>query len=346
MAAQLDVCRFVPTAGGTTDWTFSSAIVGYQSPSAAGVVNGTKYKYRAESADLSQWEIGEGSYNTSTGVLSRTTVLFNSSGGTSKINFTATPQVAIVLLKEDLISVEEANSFTTTQKAQAQNNIAVPPTIQSLTSGTSATYTTGTQGGQRATWIEVFMVGGGGGGGGAVNGSGAGTVGSDGTASSFNGITAAPGKGAGIPASAVGLMGAGGAGGTGGTGTATRRMPGQSGQSGGNMNTATLPSTMGGSSVLFGGGAAPVIDTGTHFAPGNAGATNTGGGGSGALDIRTTNNNTASAGGAGESVYLLISSPAASYTYTIGAGGAGGVSTTNGGAGGSGFIQVIEHYGS
>jgi hypothetical protein len=101
----LDVCRFNPTAGGTTDWTYSSAVTGYQSPTAAGAVNGAIYSYRAESNDLSQWEIGTGTYNTGTGVLSRTVVLFNSSGGTSKINFSTVPQVAIVALAEDLLSL-------------------------------------------------------------------------------------------------------------------------------------------------------------------------------------------------------------------------------------------------
>jgi hypothetical protein len=48
----LNVCRFNPTAGGTTDWTYSSAVQGYQSLSAAGAVNGETYSYRAESADL------------------------------------------------------------------------------------------------------------------------------------------------------------------------------------------------------------------------------------------------------------------------------------------------------
>jgi hypothetical protein len=125
MAAFLDGCRFNPAAGGTTDWTYSSAVPGYQSPAAANIVNGRFYKYRAESADLSQWEFGEGAYNTGTGVLVRTTVLYNSSGTTSKINFTTTPQVAIVALKEDLISVEEANSFTTAQQAQARLNLGI-----------------------------------------------------------------------------------------------------------------------------------------------------------------------------------------------------------------------------
>jgi hypothetical protein len=141
MAAFLDGCRFNPTAGGTTDWTYSSAVTGYQSPAAANVVNGRLYKYRAESSDLSQWELGEGAYNTSTGVLARTTVLYNSSGGTSKINFTTVPQVAVVALKEDLISVEEANGFTATQQAQARANINAGVNIAY---GENTAWTTGT----------------------------------------------------------------------------------------------------------------------------------------------------------------------------------------------------------
>lgn len=124
MAAFLDVCRFTPTAGGTTDWTVSAAVTGYQTPANAGAVNATVYRYRAESADLSQWEVGYGAYTSAGTVLARTTVLFNSSGTTAKINFTATPQVAVVALKEDLISIEEANSFTATQRARARSNIA------------------------------------------------------------------------------------------------------------------------------------------------------------------------------------------------------------------------------
>jgi hypothetical protein len=134
MAAFLDVCRFTPTAGGTTDWTYSVAVTGYQSPALANAVNGRVYKFRAESADLSQWELAEGAYNSSTGAFARTTVLFNSSGtGTAagqsgagtKISFSTVPQVAVVALKEDFISVEEANAFTTAQQAQIRTNIGL-----------------------------------------------------------------------------------------------------------------------------------------------------------------------------------------------------------------------------
>src|SRR5579872_5285060 len=156
MAAFLDNCKFTPVAGGTTDWTFSAAVTGYQSPSAAGVVNGTKYKYFAASADLTQWEIGEGAYNTSTGVLPRTTVLFNSSGtgiatgqsgAGSKINFAAAPSVSVVAVKEDLLALDEANSFTAIQQNQAQRNLGLPAILQGYiagltlsTAGSSATF--------------------------------------------------------------------------------------------------------------------------------------------------------------------------------------------------------------
>lgn len=103
----IDVCRFNPTLGGTTDWTYSSAVTGYQSPTAAAAVNGAVYSYRAESADLLQWEVGYGAYNSGTGVFARTTVLFNSAGTTAKINFSTVPQVAIVALAEDLVFREK-----------------------------------------------------------------------------------------------------------------------------------------------------------------------------------------------------------------------------------------------
>src|SRR5205814_10535709 len=100
MAAFLDNCGFNPTTGGTTDWTYSSRVAGYNNPADAGAVNGKVYKHHAFSADRTQWEIGEGAYNTGTGVLARTTVLFNSSqtgtatgqsGAGTKTNFTTAP---------------------------------------------------------------------------------------------------------------------------------------------------------------------------------------------------------------------------------------------------------------
>lgn len=133
MAAFADLVRFIPTLGGTTDFIYSSAVGGCQSPALANVQNGVKYKFYAVSADLTQWEVFEGAWNSATSTAPRTTVLYNSSGtGTAtgqsgagtKINFSTVPQVAVIGIAEDLISVEVANSFTATQKAQARTNIA------------------------------------------------------------------------------------------------------------------------------------------------------------------------------------------------------------------------------
>lgn len=132
MAAWLDRCRFLPTLGGTTDWVVNTPVTGYQTPALAGVSNARVYKFVAESADLTQWEICEGPYTTGTNTFARTTVLYNSSGtGTAsgqsgagtKINFASIPNVAIVAVKEDMISIEEANAFTAAQKTRAQLNI-------------------------------------------------------------------------------------------------------------------------------------------------------------------------------------------------------------------------------
>ncbi|QOG17271.1 hypothetical protein [Bradyrhizobium sp. SEMIA] len=134
MAAFLNNCRFIPTAGGTTDWVYASAVGGCQSPSLAGAVDGRKYKFLAISSDLTQWEIAEGAYAAASGAFARTAVLYNSSGSGAasgqsgagtRINFTVAPNVAVVGVKEDLLSIEEPNAFTATQMAQARANLGV-----------------------------------------------------------------------------------------------------------------------------------------------------------------------------------------------------------------------------
>lgn len=110
MASFLDTVKFFPTLGGTTDWTVAAAVLGYQTPALGGAVNGKTYRYRAESLDLTQWEVATGVYNTTGPVLTRASVHYNSlgtglgagqSGAGSKINFSLVPQVGIVALAED-----------------------------------------------------------------------------------------------------------------------------------------------------------------------------------------------------------------------------------------------------
>jgi hypothetical protein len=210
------------------------------------------------------------------------------------------------------------------------------PTTQILTSGSSATYTTPAN----ALWIEVYACGAGGGGNGATTGStGAINVGGVGGTTTFNSINAVGGGVAGA-VSALNGVSPGGVGGTGGTGSATYRQPGNPGGAGIISSASSSPS-VGGASYCGGG----ATSAASGASAGVSAAANSGGGGSGSYN-GTSTNVIAGSGGGGEMFYLLIGSPAGTYTYTVGTGGTAGVGTTNGGVGGSGKIIVIEHYGS
>lgn len=216
MAAFLDVCRFIPTAGGTSAWTFASAVGGYQSPGSAGAVNGTKYKYRAESTDLTQWEIGEGTWNSSTGALSRTTVLFNSSGtGTAAgqsgagtlINFGAVPQVAIVALAEDLLSPDGSNGFSGTQQANMRSAIGALGSVRVQIFTSSGTYTPS----PGMLYCIIECVGGGGGAGGVAGASGYNLASGGAGSGAYSKKTASAATVGASQVVAVGAAGAGGA---------------------------------------------------------------------------------------------------------------------------------------
>lgn len=307
-----DLVRFSPTAGGTTDWTFSSTIQGYQSPTSGGMVNGQNYKYRAESADLTQWEIGEGSWNSSTGVLARTTVLYNSAGTTAKISFTAVPSVAVVALNSDI-----------------QNAKRTRTVFQGVVTG--ATYTTPV--GCKA--LDVTIIGGGGGGGGSSTSTNGGNGGNGGATTFVGGsVSLSAGGGAGVGNASQG--------GNGGSSTGGDiNLSGGSGQGSSPGGSAGVGGIGGGSSLGGGGGG------GAAGNPGLSGPVNGAGGGGGGGVGTVSGSWTGAGGAAGGTCRKLIQSPAATYTYTIGAAGVGGTSGTSGfpgGNGAQGMIIIDEFY--
>lgn len=172
MSAFADLVRFLPVAGGTTDWVVSSAVGGCQLPSAANVLNGVSYKLYAVSTDLTQWEVVISVYNSGTTTFPRTTVLYNSSGtGTAtgqsgagtKINFSTIPQVSIIAIAEDLIQIETANNFTTTQRQQARTNISAVLKGQYFgltlsTAGSSATFSVGAGEAADSTGVDLMAL--------------------------------------------------------------------------------------------------------------------------------------------------------------------------------------------
>lgn len=201
------------------------------------------------------------------------------------------------------------------------------PSIQYLTAGTNATYTTAAN----VAYLKVSGCGGGGGG----EGSGTGTSGGAGSAGGNTcfGTNATActtplfQANAGQPGGAVDF-----AAGVGGTAT------------GGDLNidggTGGLPQS---NTFVVGGGGGGNFIKGAPTS-GQPVVANSGFGGSGgtAGGVSAT---TGAGGGGGGCFVAYVGTPAASYTYTIGAGGAGGAAGTSGGvgvAGGSGFIIVEE----
>lgn len=345
MASSLiSTCRFNPTLGGATDWTYSSAVVGYNSPALAGAVNAATYSYRAESNDLLQWEEGIGAYNSATGVFARSVVFYNSSGtgvatgqsgAGTKITFSTVPQVAIVALAEDLFLFNAAMSLTTAQKKQALANIFIPPTTQIFLSG-SGTWTPSAG----CLWAEVLLVGAAAGNSGSGTG-GAWTVGSAGGNTTLGGTLLVAGGGS------AGQGPGNGAGGAGGVPSSTAGPIILLAVSGGSGSAAlngggTYPSGVAGAnSSLAGAGAG-----GSANSVGSAPAANSGSSGGGSSAINAAGSIAGSIGGAGATVRAIIVSPTA-LAYAVGAGGASGAAGTSGNiglAGASGQIVIVEHY--
>jgi len=198
------------------------------------------------------------------------------------------------------------------------------PTISVLTSGSGATYTT--PGNTR--YLIVKMVGGGGGG--AGSGTSPGAAGAGG-ASSFAGgavTITCNGGAAGVSTSGAYVSG----------GTATGGDANWSGGVGGPGEAGVnRPGGGGGGSTMFGPGTQP--NTVLINNPGNTSPVNSGGGGSGASSGGT--GGAGSGGGGGGSAFKLIPNPNATYTYTVGTGGAGGTAGTSGSAGGTGQAGII-----
>lgn len=211
----------------------------------------------------------------------------------------------------------------------------VAPTVQKFTSGSGTYILPSTP--RVPAYIRVRMVGGGGGGSGSGSGFGGASSGTSGADTTFGSSYLTAGGGSGgvyastaSPGGAVtipgGLVGVGIAGATGSVGTYTAA-------------NQVFPSGAGGSTAFGGAGG------GAYNATGRAGEPNSGSGGSGGGAPAAAGLGGGAGGSAGGYIDVIIPSPSASYTYSVGAGGTGGAGTHNtGGAGGSGVIIVEEFY--
>lgn len=252
---------------------------------------------------------------------------YTNNGNTYTVVYALTAQTGAVFFGTNASAPQASGTLT---RATGAGTASITFTSRVAT----ATYTTPAG----CTLLRVRQVGGGGGGGGA--GTANGTTGGDGGSTAFG--TRLSGGGGGTVRLTVGSGGANSGSGY----TVLIDVSGQSGGGGGinptTANGSQCPGGAGGSSVLGGGGGA-----GTAGGDGNDARTNSGSGGSGAGNDNTNAERSGGGGGAGAYLDFLITSPAATYPYVVGAAGAAGTAGTSGrpgGAGAAGYISVQEFY--
>ena len=150
MASFVNACVFTATSAGTGSFVVSAALTGWMTPATAGAVNGATYRYRAYSNDLTQWEIGTGTYTVSTTTLTRT-VTASSSGG-SAVNFTAAPVVALTSFAADISSGVAITGGTVTglTSLTLASGVASPATNDAAALGTTS-----------LMWSDLFLAAGG-----------------------------------------------------------------------------------------------------------------------------------------------------------------------------------------
>lgn len=135
-----DRIKETSTTSGTGTLTLAGASAGFRS--FADIGNGNTTYYAIVDSNAGTWEVGIGTYTSSGTTLSRDTVLSNSSGTTSKINFSANSKDVFVTYPSDKSVHEDASDVAYAQHLAAANGIF----LSSQTVSTSITFPTGYDG--------------------------------------------------------------------------------------------------------------------------------------------------------------------------------------------------------
>lgn len=213
---------------------------------------------------------------------------------------------------------------------------AVAGTLTKLTGTGDATLTFYSY--RKPLYLKVRAVGGGGGGGGG--GTAGGGNGGNGGDTDFGSSFLVAGGGSGGAARA----GGGGAGGGGSIGSASGIILGGGGGGVPGASNSALAFGQGGNgaSTAFGGGGSGGIGN-----SGGAASANTGAGGGGGSGPGAANSDGGVGGGAAGYVDAVVTTPLATYAYSIGTTGSAGSAGTSGfagAAGAAGLLIVEEHY--
>lgn len=110
-------CRWQSTTAGTGAFTVGAAvgaddISAHDIPENCDVADGGVYRYYARSDDGTQSEWGHGTYHVASHTLARSTIIVNSDGTTTAVNFAAPPTVDLFPLPQKSVSSSSFPSGT------------------------------------------------------------------------------------------------------------------------------------------------------------------------------------------------------------------------------------------
>jgi hypothetical protein len=118
----LDRVQQTATAVGTTSFTLTGNVAGFQTFAAIG--NGNTTYYSATDA-LGNWEVGVGTYSTSGPTLIRTTIL-SSSNSSSAVTFVSKVSVFVTYPSEKSVNQDESNNVTLPASLTLGNVLSTP----------------------------------------------------------------------------------------------------------------------------------------------------------------------------------------------------------------------------
>lgn len=283
------------------------------------------------------------SFNNTTTILAANQLNFNNSANSFHTSLKAGANAANLDMTLPITAPAAGQVLYSTDTAATLGWITVAvaktPTVQILNRSSFSPYTTPIP---APLYIRVRLCGGGGGGGSAFISAHTFNDGTTGGNTFFgSNITADGGTGGHSGGGSFSTVGGGGGivgfSGSGGIGYANT-----GGSGGAAINLGLVGESIGGTGGQneFGGGGAMCADT-NSFLTQNA-IPSTGGGGAGGSV--TGSGNSGSGGGAGGFIDIIIQSPASSYNFAVGIGGAGGVSTAAPGGNGADGIIIVEEY--
>ena len=154
----VDRVIFQASSSGNGDFVVAAAVQGYNTPAQSLAVDGTLYHYSAQILDsggnIIEWEVGTGAYTAGTTTLARTSVEF-SSNGTSKVSFSAAPQVMITALAADFSATPVVPAI---EPESGSSPIKISAFPNAATNMGSSDIVTGLQGGANANFSQAQIL--------------------------------------------------------------------------------------------------------------------------------------------------------------------------------------------